>query len=160
VVTIEKGAMLDRLMNLQKEAGSYYQWRQMEAVWLKEKLGMSGTEVAEALNYRVQTVHLIWHRWKRKGFEYLEKSRPGGRKRAYLNEEQEEELLRPFVAEAKRGGILAVSDIRKAFEDHVGHSVAESTVYRLLARHGWRKVAPRKRHPKADPSLQEKAKKT
>jgi transposase len=123
-------------------------------------MGMSGTEVAQALNYRVQTVHLIWHHWRRKGFEYLERSRPGGRKRAYLNEEEEKEFLSSFIAEAKRGGILVVSDIKKAFEERVGHSVVESTVYRLLARHGWRKVTPRKRHPKANPSVQEKAKKT
>jgi hypothetical protein len=32
--------------------------------------------------------------------------------------------------------------------------VARSTVYRLLDRHGWRKVTPRPRHPKADPAAQ------
>jgi hypothetical protein len=29
-------------------------------------------------------------------------------------------------------------------------AVARSTVYRLLERHGWRKVVPRPRHPKTD----------
>jgi hypothetical protein len=32
-------------------------------------------------------------------------------------------------------------------------------VYRLLARHGWRKVAPDTRHPKSDPAEQERWKK-
>ncbi|MGH8653780.1 MAG: helix-turn-helix domain-containing protein [Gammaproteobacteria bacterium] len=33
-------------------------------------------------------------------------------------------------------------------------------VWRLLARHGWRKVAPDMRHPKSDPAAQEAWKKT
>jgi hypothetical protein len=36
---------------------------------------------------------------------------------------------------------------------------AASVVYRLLARHGWRKVAPDTRHPKSDPIAQEEWKK-
>ena len=37
--------------------------------------------------------------------------------------------------------------------------MAASVVYRLLARHGWRKVAPDTRHPKSDPLVQEEWKK-
>ena len=40
------------------------------------------------------------------------------------------------------------------------HPVAASVVYRMLARHGWRKVAPDTRHPKSDPLVQEEWKKT
>jgi hypothetical protein len=35
-----------------------------------------------------------------------------------------------------------------------------STTYRLLARHGWRKVQPDTKHPKSDPALQDEFKKT
>jgi hypothetical protein len=34
-----------------------------------------------------------------------------------------------------------------------------STTYRLLARHGWRKVQPDTKHPKSDPALQDEFKK-
>ena len=37
--------------------------------------------------------------------------------------------------------------------------MAASVVYRFLARHGWRKVAPDTRHPKSDLGLQETWKK-
>jgi hypothetical protein len=37
----------------------------------------------------------------------------------------------------------------------VGSAVAPSTVYRMLDRHGWRKVIPRPRHPKADMQAQD-----
>ncbi|HEY6406604.1 MAG TPA: winged helix-turn-helix domain-containing protein, partial [Ktedonobacteraceae bacterium] len=42
----------------------------------------------------------------------------------------------------------------------VGHEVAESTIYRLLGRHGWRKLMPRPTHPKASKEAQEQFKKT
>jgi transposase len=38
--------------------------------------------------------------------------------------------------------------------------LARSTIYRLLERHGWRKVMPRPRHPKADVAAQAAFKKT
>lgn len=38
--------------------------------------------------------------------------------------------------------------------------MASPTVYRMLDRHGWRKVIPRLRHPKADMQTQDAFKKT
>ncbi|MCB9963970.1 MAG: winged helix-turn-helix domain-containing protein [Rhodospirillales bacterium] len=52
------------------------------------------------------------------------------------------------------GGILEVSPIHKALCARVGRQVALSTVYDLLHRHGWRKIQPRSRHPKADKEAQ------
>jgi len=37
--------------------------------------------------------------------------------------------------------------------------VPKSTVYRMLARQGWRKLAPRPRHPRSDIQAQEAWKK-
>ena len=38
-------------------------------------------------------------------------------------------------------------------------AMALSSVYNLLHRHGWRKLAPDKRHPQSDPLAQEEWKK-
>ncbi len=46
-----------------------------------------------------------------------------------------------------------------ALAQRLWHPVTLSVVYRLLARHGWRKVAPDTRHPKSDPLTQEQWKK-
>lgn len=83
----------------------------------------------------------------------------GGRRRAYLTFEEEEEFLSGFFERASRGGILVVSEVRSALEKRLGHKVAETTVYRMLDRHGWRKIVPRRRHPKADKLAQEEFKK-
>jgi transposase len=82
------------------------------------------------------------------------------RRRQHLSEQQEIELLAPFTAKAQAGGMLHVNEIRQAIEQQVGATVAASTVYRMLDRHGWRKLVPRPRHPKADVAAQAAFKKT
>jgi len=69
--------------------------------------------------------------------------------------EQEEDFLRPWEEKAQAGGVLVLSPIRAALAQRLGRKVATSVVYRFLARHGWRKVAPDTRHPKNDPQIQE-----
>ena len=88
------------------------------------------------------------------------KKPPGGRNNAYMPRQEEEEFLRPFTERAPSGGIVEVQEIHKAFEARVGERVPKSTIYRLLHRHGWRKIIPRKKHPKSDPLAQEEVKKT
>jgi transposase len=83
----------------------------------------------------------------------------GGRRRAYLTFEEEKKFLSGFFEVASRGGILVVNEVRTALEERLGHKVAETTVYRMLERHGWRKIVPRRRHPKANKSDQESFKK-
>ena len=57
------------------------------------------------------------------------------------------------------GGLRGVSPLRAALAQKLGRRVAASVVYRMLARHGWRKVAPDTRHPKSDSQVQEDWKK-
>lgn len=69
--------------------------------------------------------------------------------------DEERRFLEPWAEQAKAGGILVVSAIRAALAQHLGKPVKPSVVYRLLERHGWRKVAPDTHHPKSDPKAQE-----
>jgi hypothetical protein len=52
-----------------------------------------------------------------------------------------------------------VPPIQAALKSYLGRPVALSTVYRMLYRQGWRKLAPDKRHPKADPAARDEWKK-
>src|SRR5512135_1162481 len=61
----------------------------------------------------------------------------------------------PFFARAPQGEIATVEPIQQAFEAQVQHEVPINSIYRLLHRQGWRKLAPRSRHPKAHPQEQE-----
>jgi len=83
----------------------------------------------------------------------------GGRRQSLLTLEEEEAFLKPWLEMAATGNLVVVSPIRAALAQRLGQPVKPSVVYRLLARHGWRKVAPDTRHPKSKPEVQEEWKK-
>ena len=73
--------------------------------------------------------------------------------------EEEREFLREWEAKATEGGVLSVPPIHAALLEKLGRSIPISTTYRLLARHGWRKIQPDTKHPKSDSKVQEEFKK-
>ncbi len=77
-----------------------------------------------------------------------------------MSVEQERAFLQPFFARAEIGEIATAEQIQQAFEAEVKRPVHISTIYRLLDRHGWRKLVPRPRHPKANEREQAIFKKT
>lgn len=84
----------------------------------------------------------------------------GGRFHAYLSEVEEAEFLTSFIESGQEGDILEMSEIHRAYEQKVNQKVPKSTIYRLLDRHDWRKLAPRPKHPKTNTSTMEAVKKT
>jgi len=117
---------------------------------LRAALGLSAQKIAEVVGLNRGSVEQIIARYLKDGAKTLESVGGGGRRHAYLTVEEERIFVKRFVPKASEGGIVVVNEIINEFEDLIGHKVAESTVYRLLARHGWRKIAPRPKHPKAD----------
>ena len=112
------------------------------------------------LGWSTATVHVMHSRWAKEGASIFDVRARGGRHHQYLTPEQEQELLTPFVERAQAGGMLTVTEVQQAYRERSGKEVARSTIYRLLGRHGWRKVVPRPRHPKADLAAQSAFKKT
>jgi transposase len=80
--------------------------------------------------------------------------------RAYLSYEEESAFLASFDERAKNGHLTTIQSIQTAFEAKVGMPVAPSTIYRLLERHQWRKLAPRPYHPEGDKAARETFKQT
>jgi transposase len=83
----------------------------------------------------------------------------GGRRREAMSLQEEVEFLEPWAELSADGGMLIIGPLRAALAQRLGRPVTHSVVYRLLARHDWRKVAADTRHPKSDPSVQEAWKK-
>ena len=108
----------------------------------------------------VATVRLVISTYNRVGPAALDTPGKGGRRNEYLTTSEEQAFLAPFFARAIQGHIATATEIRHALEAHLGHAVHPSTVYRLLARHGWRKTVPRPAHPHVAPTAQEAFKKT
>ena len=48
-----------------------------------------------------------------------------------------------------------IPQLKPLIEEEVGKTMALSTVYRMLARHGWRKLAPDTYHPQGDAKRRE-----
>lgn len=117
-------------------------------------------DIARHCGVSKASVHAVISSYNRLGVAAVETPGKGGRRSGYLSVEEETEFLAPFFARAQRGELATTAEIWRAFEERVGHQVDDSTIYRLLNRHGWRKLMPRPRHPKADPPAQEQFKKT
>ena len=137
--------------------------------WVRERWGIiylalirprKAEEIARDMGVSVTTVRRVISRYNRLGLAAIETPGKGGRRHAYMSLDQERTFLHPFFARAARGEIATGEDIQRAFEAQVKHEVHITSIYRLLDRHGWRKLVPRPRHPKADPEEQAAFKKT
>ena len=151
---------VERLAERLKRAGSHSEYQRIQCVLIRATLGSSAAEIAQLLGWSTATVHVLHSRWAKQGESIFDVRGRGGRHHQHLTAQQEQELLAPFVARAEAGGMLTVAEIQQAYRERTGKVVARSTVYRLLDRHGWRKIVPRPRHPKADVAAQAAFKKT
>ena len=64
-----------------------------------------------------------------------------------LSIEEEKEFLSAYTKQAEAGQIIDLNELKAAYIEKVGHSIGGSQIYRMLKRHGWRKVMPRSKHP-------------
>lgn len=143
-----------------KKAKGRPEFQRIQCVLIRATLGSTAAEIARLLGWSIATVHVIHSRWAKEGDAIFDLRPKGGRRNQYLTPEEEAAFLQPFLAKAEAGGILNAQEIKAAFEARVGRTVAKTTIYRLLDRLGWRKVAPRPRHPKSDLAAQTAFKKT
>jgi transposase len=140
----EAAAELTQLLNEVKTKADY---RRVLCVWLRAARGLPAAEIARTLGWRLSSVYNLHSHYLQEGAAALLSAGRGGRHHFLLSKEQERRLLASFTGTARQGGVVETSLIRRAYEKQVGHPVAKSTVYRLLTRQGWRKLAPRPAHP-------------
>ena len=135
-------------------------FRSALAVLLPAKVGLTLQETANMLGVGTASVNRMQSRFHI-GRTFSSGMRNwGGRRKALLTAQEEIDFLKPWAEQAREAGLLVLSPIRAALAQRVGHPVKASVVWRLLARHGWRKVAPDTRHPKNDPRIMQAWKKT
>jgi transposase len=152
--------VVEHAKRLAAQAESAEDLRYAQAVLLPALLNATLEETAAVLGVGRATVNRYQERVRRR-LTHPAQLDPqwGGRRRAAMSLEEEREFLRPWAKLSDQGGMLVVGPLRAALAQKLGHPVTHSVVYRLLARHGWRKVAPDTRHPKSDPLVQEQWKK-
>ena len=143
------------------QAGDAKELRAAQAILLPALAHTTLEETAALLGVGRASVPRLQQRFREKLRSATGPSRSwGGRRRAIMTLEEEKAFLLPWAEQARGAGVLVVSPLRAALAEKLGRKkVAASVVYRLLARHGWRKVAPDTRHPKSDPAAQAEWKK-
>ena len=110
--------------------------------------GYSAAETAKILGINRSSVYLQYKRYKSEGLKGFTQNKYTGHHRA-LSEGQEKEILERFEKAAEAGQVVTAQDIKRAFDEVRGKETGRGYIYMLLKRHGWRKVMPRSKHPKA-----------
>ena len=114
-------------------------------IWLKISFSLTSKEIAHAIGWNASSVRHMQARFASEGAKCLASKPRGGRRRENISVAREMHILDKFRRQAQAGGILDVEKIRKAYELSVGRTVSQSTIYRLISRHGLRKFLPRPR---------------
>ena len=154
-VNVNEDKLREHVMGA-KDKESHQRWL---AIWLSYKFKMKAEDVASALVVSVPAVWKWMAEYRNEGESGLKRSGRGGRRWGLLSPEEESTWLKSLGEKAQAGLILTVPSLRGAVKEKVGQEVSDAYIYRLLHRHGWRKLAPRPKHPKSDPKAQEEFKK-
>ena len=111
--------------------------------------GMKHHVIAAKTGFVATYITELARKYRNNGIEAIVGNHYKGNRRN-LTFAQEAALLEPFKERAALGQMVEVSEITRTYEEACGHSLENSSgqIYRVLKRHGWRKVMPRSKHPK------------
>ena len=150
----------ERMEQLLKTTRSVEEYRRIQSIYFRSKYGLGAERIAEMVGLHVQTIRNLHSVYLRDGETVLPCPGAGGRRQALLSLEEEEALLAELEGNGQRGAMWEVHRVQQSYAQRVGKVVAKSTVYRLLHRHGWRKLAPRPHHPQGSEERIQAFKKT
>ena len=148
---------ISRAKQLRDAAKSIADFRKALSVILAAELDLDADRTADILGTSRRTV--FRHRDDIRNQDGIPRRSWGGRRHCCMSLEEEREFLSQWEAKASEGGVLTVPPIHAALVKRLGYNAPMSTTYRLLERHGWRKVQPDTKHPKGDPAKQDEFKK-
>lgn len=142
-----------------KDVRKFKQWQVLNAV--ARNPGCKADLIASLLGTTSTIVRRYVRMYNKHGSNYLSNLQWGGRRqaRSLLTLEQEKVLLGSVAQKSLRGEILTAKDIRAEVELIVKHAVADDYLWDIFKRNGWKKKAPRPKHPMQDLVAQEEFKK-
>ena len=135
--------------------------RTAQAVLLPLELGLSLEQTAKAIGRSVGATCNLRTRYCKvaRHERAAPRSKRELRNRANATLDREAKILDEVLEGAMRGGVVVVPPLKEKIAERLGKPVALSTIYRMLARNGWRKLAPDTAHPQGNPSAREDWKK-
>lgn len=146
---------------LLRTAKTVEELRTAQAVVLPLEMGLSLKQTAKAIGRSVTQTCNLRNRYCKvaRGTREAPRSKRLLRNRAGATLEREAQILDEVLEGAMSGGVIVVPPLKEKVEERLGKTVALSTIYRMLARNGWRKLAPDTAHPKGDAAVREDWKK-
>ena len=151
------GEEIARARQLRDKATTVMELRKALSVLLISEADLGTIQTSEILGISERTV--FRNRGSIRKQDERRRNTWGGRRHYSMTIKEEQDFLRTWEAKANEGGVLSVPPVHAALMGTLGRSIPMSTTYRLLARHGWRKVQPDTKHPKSKPEIQEEFKK-
>lgn len=122
-------------------------YRKLQVLQLRIK-GYTNSQIGEITGYSDSRVRSLIYSYIKRGISYFEQENRCHGNRRNLSFSEESSLLSDFLNQAEKGQIITVGEIKQKYESACGHTIGSGTIYKVLARHGWRKVMPRSVHPK------------
>ena len=110
--------------------------------------GYGKAEIARITGRNKSGIYRLYNRYREQGLTEYARNKHTSHRRI-LTEAEENEILKEFEKAGEAGQVVTAQDIKRAFDKKIGRDTGEVYIYRLLKRHGWRKVMPRSKHPKA-----------
>jgi len=148
---------LAQARHLREQCTTAAELRKALSVLLIAELGIDPEKAADILGISERTIFRNLSSFRNQ--DRISRNTWGGRRRCCLTIDEEREFLAQWESAATAGGVLTVPPIHAALVKRLGRDIPISTTYRILARHGWRKVQPDTKHPQSDPAAQEEFKK-
>lgn len=116
-------------------------------------------EIAKHLAISKSLVNKTISEYNRNGASSIDTIGKGGRKNFYMTIEEETKFINSYISKAQQGLIITTGEIKEEFEKIIGKKVHKTSIYRLLARHNWRKLVTRSFLPIQDKEAKEYFKK-
>ena len=121
--------------------------RRLQVIILRYE-GMRDKDIADKLDYSSdKAISRLCGKFKKLGASEYARHKYGGNNQA-VDTDKEKEILESFRIKAEAGQVVTAADIKKAFDEYRGKDTGRGYIYMLLARHEWRMVMPRGKHPK------------
>ncbi|MCL2344445.1 MAG: winged helix-turn-helix domain-containing protein [Desulfobulbus sp.] len=148
---------IEAAYKLLKSARTANDLRLAQAVLLPLEMGLSLEQTAKIIGLSKGRTSSIRTQFAQicAGLRPAPRSKRMLRNRAKANLEREKQVLDEVLATAAMGGTVVVSRIKPEVETRLGKPMALSTLYRMLARHGWRKTRPDTQHLQGDSQVWE-----
>jgi transposase len=136
----------EEIINYYENCNNAKECKRILSIKLRVVQGFTTKKISEITELSVSAIDSIISDYNQYGLEKIMLKKQGGNHRN-LSEQEEKEFLLNFEKQAERGCILEIALIQKAYEEKIGRKTGKSVIYKLLNRHGWRKVMPRSKHP-------------